>query len=305
MSTEGKRKASSIDTLIPTFAAAGVMSVAVYPVDVVRALCMSQPGVGASTALKGFVATHGMSGFVKQGMATEVVRSSLARGIKFWVHPNAHKFAFGKEVKDGNPLTKSAAGVMAVFPEVWAISPGENIKLAQQLDKEKRFKGAVDVARHLIRTRGVVGGLYCGYFGMQLRQCLWTGGFFLALDSSKQAVKNSGLVSSQLGCDVIGGFVAGAFGTSLNCWTDVVRSVIQKKIIAESFDPTIPRPPTSVHFTPTLFVNTAKDIYKERGMGGLYSGVGVKMVHLGFGGAILAVLMPRFKASWFEAQGLY
>jgi len=300
----GKRKAGPIDTLPPTFAAAGVMSIAVYPVDVVRALCMSQPGTGAAQALRGFVATHGMSGFVKQGMVTEVVRSSVARGIKFWVQPEAHRFAFGREVKDGNPFTKSAAGVMAVFPEVFAISPGENIKLAQQLDKDKKFKGAIDVARHLVKTRGVLGGLYCGYFGMQLRQCLWTGGFFLMLDASKQKVRESGLVPNRLAQDVIGGFLAGAFGTSLNCWTDVVRSVIQKKIIAESFDPNIPRPPTSVHFTPTLFVKTATDIYKERGIGGLYSGVGVKMVHLGFGGAILAVLMPRFKGFWFDLRDL-
>ena len=42
----------------------------------------------------------------------------------------------------------------------------------------------------------------------------------------------------------------------------------------------------------------------QRGIGGLYSGVAVKMCHLGFGGAILAVLMPRFKSSWFEMNGL-
>lgn len=303
MSNAGKRKAGSVDTMPPTFAAAGVMSVMVYPIDVVRALCMSQPGVGASTALRGFVANHGMIGFVKQGMVTEVCRSSLARGLKFWVQPMAHKRVFGREVKDGNPFTKSAAGVMAVFPEVLAISPMENIKLAEQIDVDKRFKGGIDVAKHLVKTRGVIGGLYCGYFGMQLRQCLWTGGFFLALDFSKEQVGK--VVPNQLAKDVIGGFIAGAFGTSLNCWTDVVRSVIQKKAIQDTFDPSKPRPSALIHFTPTAFVNEASNLFKERGIGGLYSGVGVKMIHLGFGGAILAVLMPRFKASWFELNGLY
>lgn len=298
------KKATALDTLPPTFAAAGVMSIAVYPVDVVRALCMSQPGVGASAALKGFLDAHGVMGFVKQGMVTEVFRSSVARGIKFWIQPQAHQFVFGKDVKFGNGLTQSAAGVMAVFPEVWAISPLENIKLAQQLDKEKKFKSAFDVARHLLRTRGVVGGLYCGYFGMQLRQCLWTGGFFLVLDSTKQAVKDTGLIPSALARDVIAGFLAGAFGTSLNCWTDVVRSVIQKRIIAESFDPKIPAPPALSHITPTMFFKETASIYGARGIKGLYSGVGPKMVHLGFGGAILAVLMPRFKDAWFELKGL-
>lgn len=35
-----------------------------------------------------------------------------------------------------------------------------------------------------------------------------------------------------------------------------------------------------------------------RARGGLYAGVGPKMIHLGGSGAILAVLMPRFKTMW-------
>ena len=45
-------------------------------------------------------------------------------------------------------------------------------------------------------------------------------------------------------------------------------------------------------------------IAASRGIGGLYSGVAVKMCHLGFGGAILAVLMPRFKGSWYDMNDL-
>jgi len=41
-----------------------------------------------------------------------------------------------------------------------------------------------------------------------------------------------------------------------------------------------------------------------KGFTGLYSGVGPKMVHLGGSGAILAVLMPRFKTMWFDMMGL-
>ena len=280
------------------------MSALVYPVDVVRALCMSQPGLGPKAAVDGFLKAHGPMGFVKQGMATELARSSVARGLKFWCQPMFHKAAFGREVKDGTPITKSLAGVMAVFPEVWAISPLENVKLAQQLDKEGRFKGGMDVIKHLVKTRGVVGGLYMGYFGMQMRQCLWTGGLFLALDFTKDTIRGSGLVKNQLAIDVLGGFMAGAFGTSLNCWTDVVRSVIQKRGIQESFDPKIPRPSAMIHVLPNAFFAETANLYSARGIGGLYSGVGVKMVHLGFGGAILAVLMPRFKGAWFDMNGL-
>merc|ERR1712224_657674 len=131
-------------------------------------------------------------GFVRQGMAVEAFRSSLARGIKFWVQPLAHEACFGPQSK-GTYITKGLSGVIAVFPEVWAISSMENIKLAQQLDKDKKFNGAADVTKHLLKTRGFFGGMFCGYFGMQVRQCLFTGGTFLTIDMCKDALRSGGL----------------------------------------------------------------------------------------------------------------
>jgi solute carrier family 25 2-oxodicarboxylate transporter 21 len=298
----GKRKAVATDTLVPTFAGAAVMSVVMYPVDVVRALCMSTPGLGAKDALSGFLKTHGMIGFVKQGMAVEVFRSSLARGIKFWVQPLAKQ----KLLASGAPnnfVTSGTAGVIAVFPEVIAISPMENIKLAQQLDSKGQFKGAADVTRHLIQSRGVIGGLYCGYFGMQLRQILFTGATFASIDLCKDCLRGVG-ISNSMALDVVGGFMSGVIGVSFNCSTDVVRSVVQKKAIAASLDPSIPKPSELEALSPGPFIKEFKTLLAARGMGGLYAGVGPKMVHLGLGNSILFVLMPRFKSMWFDYKGI-
>jgi|Transcript_5595 solute carrier family 25 2-oxodicarboxylate transporter 21 len=297
-----KRKATPTDTLPPTFAGAGVMSVVMYPVDVVRALCMSTPGLGAKDALTGFVKDHGLIGFVKQGMAVEVFRSSLARGIKFWVQPMAKN----KLLENGwanNFVTSGTAGVIAVFPEVWAISSMENIKLAQQLDSKGQFNGAADVARHLIKTRGVFGGLYCGYFGMQLRQILFTGATFASIDLCKDGLRGVGL-NNAMALDVVGGFMSGVVGVGFNCWTDVVRSVVQKKAIAASFDPTAKAPSQLEPLSPVPFFKETAALMKTKGIGGLYAGVGPKMVHLGLGNSILFVLMPRFKEMWFNSQGI-
>lgn len=300
--TPARRKATATDTLPPTFAGAAVMSVVMYPVDVVRALCMSNPGLGAKDALSGFLKTHGVMGFVKQGMAVEVFRSSLARGIKFWVQPLAKK----KLLDNGwanNFVTSGAAGCLAVFPEVWAISSMENIKLAQQLDNKGQFKGAADVASHLVRTRGVIGGLYCGYFGMQLRQVLFTGATFGSIDLCKDALRGVG-VSNSMVLDVVGGFMSGVVGVGFNCWTDVVRSVVQKKAIAASFDESIPRPSQLEALSPVPFFKETAALMQSKGIGGLYAGVGPKMVHLGLGNSILFLLMPRFKEMWFNSQGI-
>jgi len=282
-----------MDSLPPVTGAAVVTSIVMYPADVIRAICMSNPGTGPVQAVNGFVGTHGLKGFVQQGLGAEITRASFSRMIKFWLQPQVHQAVYGRPQGKGNPVSKGVAGALATIPEVITISPLENMKLAEQLDKDKRFNGMADTAKHLTKTRGVVGGLYCGYIGMQMRQCLWTGGFFLSLDVFKGAVGAG--VSSPLAQDIISGFMAGAFGVALNCWTDVVRSVIQKDAIAATFTAPEARPSVVPHFNPAFFFGKTAELYAEKGIGGLYSGVGVKMVHLGGSGAILAVLVPRFK----------
>jgi len=302
MAAAGKRKANSFDTLPPICGGALVTSIVMYPADVVRAICMSNPGTGAGAALKGFLEAHGVMGFVKQGLVAEVTRASMSRAIKFFMQPIVHRGLYGKPETQGTPVSKGLAGAIGTVPEVIAISPLENIKLAAQLDKEGKFKGSADIAKHILKTRGF-GGLMIGYAGMQVRQCLWTGGFFLTLDVYKSGVAS--VVSNKLAQDVLSGFAAGATGTALNCWTDVCRSVVQKKALAETFDPAIPRPSMMEPLNPGPFFGTASEIMAARGLTGLYSGVGPKMVHLGGSGAILAVLMPRFKTMWFDMMGLY
>jgi len=262
---------------------------------------MSNPGTSAGAALRGFLNAHGWAGFLKQGLVAEVTRASLSRAVKFFFQPIAHRTLFGRPDAQGNPITKGLAGAVATIPEIFVISPLENIKLAAQLDKEGKFKGSADITKHIVKTRGVH-GLMTGWAGMQCRQFLWTGGFFLTLDLYKGLIKPA--ISNNLAQDVVSGFAAGATGVAFNCWTDVCRSIVQKNALADTFDASIPRPSTFSHYSPGPFVAQVMSLYGSRGIGGLYSGVGPKMVHLGGSGAILAVLMPRFKTMYFDMMGL-
>merc|ERR1719266_1999222 len=295
------RKATALDTLPPITAGALVTSVVMYPVDVVRAICMANPGTGAGEALSGFLKAHGVMGFVKQGLVAEVTRASISRAVKFFMQPIVHKQIYGKPETQGTPVSKGLAGAIGTVPEVLAISPLENIKLAAQLDKEGKFKGSADISKHIMKTRGF-NGFMIGYGGMQVRQMLWTGGFFLTLDWYKGNIKT--VISNNLACDVLSGFAAGATGTAMNCWTDVCRSIVQKKVLADTFNPEIPRPSALAAYNPGPFFAEAAHLGKARGLGGLYAGVGPKMIHLGGSGAILAVLMPRFKAMYFNMVGI-
>lgn len=297
------RKPTDLDPLPPIIAASVVTSVAMYPVDVIRGITMANPGTSAVQAYRGFIGAHGYSGFLKQGMAAEVTLRSISRTVKFFMQPICHRVLFGKPEKQGTPLSKGLSGAAGTFPEVFAISMFENFKLAEQLDKEKKFKSLPAVAQHLAKTRGVFGGFYIGYFGMQIRQCLWTGGFFLTLDPCKGIVKGNLGITGAPG-DAIAGFFAGAFGVAINCWTDVSRSVLQKKAVADTFNPEIPKPSALGNFNPLPFFRQAGEIYGAKGIMGLYSGVGPKMVHLGGGGAIISALLPPLTKMWYDKQGI-
>jgi len=287
---------SAFATLPPITGAAVVVSFTMYPVDVVRAFCMANPGMGASEGLRNFLQAHGVQGFLKKGLAAEISRASTSRMLKFWLQPIAHNTFFGVDQGKGTPVTKGVAGALATIPEAFVITPLENLKIAEQLDKDKKFNGLADTGKHLTRTRGLFGGLYIGYFGIQCRQMLWTGGFFLSLDEGKRQV--SKVISNPLPQDILSGFFSGVLGTALCCWCDVVRSVIQKKAIADTFDASIPRPSALTHVNPALFFSETAALYASKGFGGLYAGVGAKCVHMGGSGALLAVLMPRFKKLW-------
>merc|ERR1711865_1288689 len=125
----------------------------------------------------------------------------------------------------------------------------------------------------------------------------------MTLDVYKGGVKSVGITG--LPADILSGFCAGATGVGFNCWTDVCRSIVQKKALADTFDPKIPRPSAMAPYNPGPFIGEATKLYAAKGIGGMYAGVGPKMIHLGGGGAILAVLMPRFKQMWFDMNGLY
>merc|ERR1719266_2739817 len=244
------RKATALDTLPPITGGAVVTSIVMYPVDVVRAICMANPGTGAGEALSGFLKAHGLMGFLKQGLVAEVTRASISRAIKFFMQPIVHKGIYGVPETKGTPVSKGLSGAIGTFPEVLAISPLENIKLAAQLDKEGKFSGSADISKHILKTRGF-NGLMIGWAGMQVRQFLWTGGFFLTLDVYKGAVGS--VVPNKLAQDVLSGFLAGATGTAMNCWTDVCRSIVQKKALADTFNPEIPRPSALAAYNPGPF----------------------------------------------------
>eukprot|EP00286_Rhodomonas_abbreviata_P000613 CAMPEP_0181289570 /NCGR_PEP_ID=MMETSP1101-20121128/950_1 /TAXON_ID=46948 /ORGANISM="Rhodomonas abbreviata, Strain Caron Lab Isolate" /LENGTH=312 /DNA_ID=CAMNT_0023393795 /DNA_START=135 /DNA_END=1073 /DNA_ORIENTATION=+ len=292
----------SLNTLPPVTSAAVVTAGAMYPVDVVRAMRMADAGSkeGVPAMVKRFYQANGIGGFVNKGLGAELLKCTFSRVLKFWLQPTAHVWAFGKSQKDGSPLTKGIAGALTTIPEMLVISPFENAKLAQQLDRTARFASTGQTLKFL-SSKGGVGGLYTGILPMQARQALWTGGYFMSLDVFKEKIEALNGGKRTATTDTMAGFGAGVFGTVLNCWPDVIRTQIQKKTIAAMLEPTYQKAQLNPRMIQTAIGNmatTGAEIYAAKGLSGLYAGLAVKSLYLGGSGALLAVLVPRFKELW-------
>jgi len=279
------------DTLLPLTAAAVSTAAIMYPVDVARALKMSSAG-GPAFSLADFYKSHGIKGFVSQGVIPELVKSSSMRVSKFFFFPQFCQLFWGKPPSKSSPLEKGLAGAVATVPEILMISPMEVAKIGLQLDRENKFKNnSTAFVKHIYSTKGF-SGLYSGWAGMQWRQSWWTGMYFATLASWKNLVeppiKDAG--GGDAVANLVSGFLAGCFASIPNAPGDVVRSVVQKKLFQD---------PNRVAKGISLggiaeHVEVAREIVSARGLTALYSGFGFKAMHLGGSGALMAMFVPIF-----------
>merc|ERR1712048_1294466 len=113
---------------------------------------------------------------------------------------------------------------------------------------------------------------YIGYLGMQARQVLFTGGSFGTMGLFADLVGQAG-VSNKVVADILGGFGSGVVGVMLNCWAEVSRTGIQKKVVADTFKPEVKAPPVTDIINPLVLARAAAGIASEKGViGGLYAG---------------------------------
>ena len=286
----------------PILAAAACTGTLMYPLDVIRTLRMANAGSGLSLAelVKNFVEVHGVAGFFKQGIVPEVAKATYSRFLKFSMFPVLHaSFNGGMVPALGSPKSKAIAALVASIPESLSIMPLEVAKIQLQMDTTKRFNNNMFKALgDVLNTRGVR-GLSIGYTGIQLRQACWTVIYFSTVGSIQKKMEEvvNGLgfdtdsASVKPVCQLVSGFAAGVLGTCFNTPFDTIRSVLQKKAFAAGATGAVP-----------TFAGVTRELVADKGAGILYSGFAVKAMHLGGGGALMALFVPMF-TDIFKAMG--
>lgn len=136
-----------------------------------------------------------------------------------------------------------------------------------------------------------------GYIGVQLRQGLWSMGYFTTIGFFQKNIEKAvSLVtgpeyklkehaSANTAALVCAGFMAGVFGAFLNTPSDIIRTAMQKKVLTQAIGTAIGG---------NSYLSVGQEIFKLRGLSGLYAGLKFKSLHLGGGGALMAVFLPFF-----------
>jgi len=277
-----------METLMPIVPSSLIVAVVFYPIDVLRALKMSSAG-GQGVTPQQFYAKYGIKGFFGQGMAPEVTRATVMRVSKFFFSPVMSNQLWGKAPKDCTIPQKMASGALATFPEILAISPFEVAKLGLQVDTTNKYNNnMMAFMKDMYKTRGI-SRLYCGWFGMQCRQSIFTGIFFGTVGTFRKKFRDNGFnpTVAKLG----GGFLAGCLGAiGGNIPSDVVRSVVQKKAFSDPARKTYGISPAGV----IEHITVAREIVAANGLKGLYTGWAFKTGYLGAGMSLSTLLIPMF-----------
>ncbi|GMH92440.1 hypothetical protein TrST_g1893 [Triparma strigata] len=258
-----------------------------YPLDLLRSLSMTSPGTPVPKLVGDFYKDFGAKGFVSQGLAPEVSRATVMRGVKFALYPRFHRRLFsGKDPHEGTTATKIAAAAATSVPEVLLIMPLEVSKILLTTDKTNKYGNSMIKA--LARTSPKK--YMTGYLGVQYRQMSWGCGYFSTIGPYRKLVDKvaGGEETSNAALkSLVSGFAAGVTGAILNTPGDTVRSVVMKRNLVEG--------------VPASFFPVAREIVREKGAGSLYAGFGAKAAHLGGGGALMALFTPMARG-WCERR---
>lgn len=292
------KQPSKLETLVPISGAALVTAAVTYPLDVLRALKMASAS-GPGYSIGQFIRVHGVKGVMTQGLFPEIARATWMRILKFFFFPITFELLWHKKTSQGSGYEKGLAGALAVIPEVLTITSLELAKIGLQLDSEKRFNNSTLALWRVVYNKYGFAGLMNGWFGVQLRQSLWTGTYFSTLDYFKNKYRGwfttSPVMSTPTNVNLFAGFCAGAVGAVVNTPFDVVRTNLQKQFLTEmNSGRSLSAKPMQYAFSPGPYFRVMGNIAKTKGVGALYSGVTQKLMHMGASGAAVAVLIPVF-----------
>ncbi|TFL03708.1 mitochondrial carrier domain-containing protein [Pterulicium gracile] len=209
-----------------------------HPFDLTKTrLQTAAPGTytGAIDVVKKTLARDGASGLYR-GMLPPLLGVTPIFAVSFWGYDTAKKLIIGltpnRESKTLSVPELAVAGFLSAIPATLVTAPVERAKVLLQVQgqggSEAKYKGVVDVIRHLYKEGGVR-SIFRGSAATIARDGPGSAAYFAAYEVTKKALTPAGSDPSQLNLSaiIIAGGTAGVAMWSLAIPPDVLKSRIQ------------------------------------------------------------------------------
>ncbi|KAG6832274.1 hypothetical protein H0H92_003507 [Tricholoma furcatifolium] len=230
---------------IKSFVAGGVGGVCAvlvgHPFDLTKTrLQTAGPGVytGALDVVKKTLARDGVSGMYR-GIVPPLLGVTPIFAVSFWAYDASKNLILTLTPHRTNQTLSTAelatAGFLSAVPTTLITAPVERAKVVLQIQGqgkeavgEKKYKGVVDVVRHLYREGGVR-SIFRGTGATLARDCPGSAAYFAAYEVTKRALTPAGSSPSELnlGAIIVAGGTAGIAMWALAIPPDVLKSRIQ------------------------------------------------------------------------------
>ncbi|KAF8917671.1 mitochondrial carrier domain-containing protein [Mucidula mucida] len=190
---------------------------------------------GALDVVKKTVAKDGITGMYR-GMVPPLLGVTPIFAVSFWAYDTSKLLIFAltpKRTSESLSVVELAtAGFLSAIPSTIVTAPVERAKVLLQVQgqggSEHKYKGVVDVIRHLYKEGGIR-SIYRGSVATIARDGPGSAAYFAAYEVTKKALTPAGSSPSELnlGAVIFAGGMAGVAMWSLAIPPDVIKSRIQ------------------------------------------------------------------------------
>jgi solute carrier family 25 2-oxodicarboxylate transporter 21 len=266
-----------------TFVAGGTAGLTecliMYPTDVLKTRAqLSTTRLTMVECTRQIIKNEGVGTFYR-GISAPLLAEAPKRAIKFATNAQYKNLLRGKDGHLSN-TGAACAGGMAGATEALLNCPFEVVKIRMQAAENKAlYKSTLDCATKIFQQEGVLKGLYKGIESQIWRNGVWNATYFGVIGTvgnmmpppAGASKSDRQLHSLMTGC------CAGALATCFNTPFDVVKSRIQNQVAGVGAQ--------YVWAIPSLV-----RVASEEGVRSLYKGLAPKLLRLGPGGGIMAVM---------------
>jgi solute carrier family 25 (mitochondrial S-adenosylmethionine transporter), member 26 len=259
-----KKSNSKVVSLISGGAAGTAVDIILFPLDTIKTRLQSR---------NGFIKSGGFKGIYK-GLSSAIIGSAPNASAFFLTYDSVKSLKLVNNDLINQLLAANAGEINACLIRV-------PIEVVKQRSQANLNKTTYEVFRETLKQEGIK-GFYRGYLTTLLREIPFSSIQFPLWELLKLKLKQFNNKDCEPWQSALCGALSGAISAALTTPLDVAKT----RIILSERD--------KLH-KQLRIINTLKEIYKENGLKGLFSGVYPRVIMISFGGFIFFGVYEKTK----------